>query len=196
MEEELSVVHYQETGGYSLSEQVLISLVLVPLLVFSIVWPFVSLVEVMLTGRRETVLGILGAICIGPFYAFIPYFIFTTQRGLLRNYVIKIDKDRDTLELHSTLFGKVDQSFEHKLSEVRKVKKTILDYTSDEGGPSTTNGIWIQGSNVWGKDWELEITIFYNNSKEKGWENKFHETAQRFAAVLGVEEDLEKIQNP
>ena len=135
------------------------------------------------------VLGILGTICIGPFYAFIPYFIFTTQRGLLRIYVIQIDKDRDTLELHSTLFGKVDQYFEHKLSEVKKVKKTIFDHTSDEAGPSTSNAIWIQGGTLWSEDWELEITIFYNNSKEKGWENKFHETAQRFAAILEVEVD-------
>ena len=189
MEQETHAAQYQEKGGYRFIEKVFISIFLVPLLVFSIVFPLTSLVDVIQTGRREMVLGILGTICIGPFYAFIPYFIFTTQRGLLRIYVIQIDKDRDTLELHSTLFGKVDQSFEHKLSEVRKVKKTILDHTSDEGGPSTTNGIWIQGSNVWGKDWELEITIFYNNSKEKGWENKFHETAQRFAAILEVEVD-------
>ena len=189
MEEELSAVHYQEKGGYRFIEKVFISIFLVPLLVFSIVFPLTSLVDVIQTGRREMVLGILGTICIGPFYAFIPYFIFTTQRGLLRIYVIQIDKDRDTLELHSTLFGKVDQYFEHKLSEVKKVKKTIFDHTSDEAGPSTSNAIWIQGGTLWSEDWELEITIFYNNSKEKGWENKFHETAQRFAAILEVEVD-------
>jgi hypothetical protein len=50
------------------------------------------------------VLGILGTICIGPFYAVIPYLIFRTQRGLLRIYVIQIDKDRDTLVLRTPPF--------------------------------------------------------------------------------------------
>ena len=45
-----------------------------------------------------------------------------------------------------------------------------------------------------GKIGNLKITVFYNNSKERGWKNKFQDTAQRFAAVLGVEEDSEKIR--
>ena len=105
--------------------------------------------------------------------------------------MIQIDKDRDTLELQSTFFGKIDQTFEHKLSEVKKVKMSNIQDTDGEGSSSR---IWIQGSTLWGEDWELEITVFYNNSKERGWKNKFQDTAQRFAAVLGVEEDSEKIR--
>jgi hypothetical protein len=46
---------------------------------------------------------------------------------------------------------------------------------------------------LWGEDWELEITVFHKNSKEKGWRNKFQDTVQRFVTVLGVEEDSEQI---
>ena len=191
MEQETHAAQYQEKGEYPFIEKVFISIFLVPLLVFSIVFPLTSIADVIQTGRREMVLGILGTICIGPFYAIIPYLFFTTQRGLLRKYVIQIDKDRDTLELQSIFFGKIDQTFEHKLSEVKKVKMSNVQDTDGEGSSSR---IWIQGSTLWGEDWELEITVFYNNSKERGWKNKFQDTAQRFAAVLGVEEDSEKIR--
>ncbi|MBL6885049.1 MAG: hypothetical protein ISR21_05070 [Candidatus Poseidoniaceae archaeon] len=191
MEPETHAAQNQEKGEYPFIEKVFISIFLVPLLVFSIVFPLTSIADVIQTGRREMVLGILGTICIGPFYAIIPYLFFTTQRGLLRKYVIQIDKDRDTLELQSTFFGKIDQTFEHKLSEVKKVKMSNVQDTDGEGSSSR---IWIQGSTLWGEDWELEITVFYNNSKERGWKNKFQDTAQRFAAVLGVEEDSEKIR--
>jgi len=122
VEQETHAAQYQEKGEYPFIEKVFISIFLVPLLVFSIVFPLTSIADVIQTGRREMVLGILGTICIGPFYAIIPYLFFTTQRGLLRKYVIQIDKDRDTLELQSIFFGKIDQTFEHKLSEVKKVK--------------------------------------------------------------------------
>jgi hypothetical protein len=193
VEQETHAAQYQEKGEYPWIERVFVSIVLVPLLVFSIVFPLTSLADVILTGGRETVLGILGAICIGPFYAVIPYLIFRTQRGLLRIYVIQIDKGRDTLELRSTLFGKIDQTFEHKLSEVKKVKMSIAEDTGDGKGSGGSSGIWIQGSTLWGEDWELEITVFHKNSKEKGWRNKFQDTVQRFVTVLGVEEDSEQI---
>ena len=189
MEQGLHAAQYQEKGEYPWIERVFVSIVLVPLLVFSIVFPLTSLADVILTGGRETVLGILGAICIGPFYAVIPYLIFRTQRGLLRIYVIQIDKDRDTLVLRSTFFDKIDQTFEHKLSEVKKVKMSIAEDTGGEGGSGGSSGIWIQGGTLWSEDWDLEITVFHKNSKENGWLNKFHDTAQRFAAILEVEVD-------
>ena len=189
MEQEEHAAQYQEKGGYPFIEKVFISIFLVPLLVFSIVFPLTSLADVIQTGRREMVLGILGTICIGPFYLFIPYFIFTTQRGLLRIYVIQIDKDRDTLELHSTLFGRVDQYFEHKLSEVKKVKMSNVQNSSSNEDSGAAGGIWIRGATLWDEDWELEITVFHKNSKESGWQNKFYETAQKFAAILEVEVD-------
>lgn len=193
MEQETHAAQYQEKGEYPFHEKVFISIFLIPLLVFSIVLPLTSLTDVIQTGRREMVLGILSTICIGPFYAVIPYLIFRTQRGLLRIYVIQIDKGRDTLELRSTLFGKIDQTFEHKLSEVKKVKMIIAEDTSDGKGSGGSSGIWIQGSTLWGEDWELEITVFHKNSKEKGWRNKFQDTVQRFVTVLGVKEDPEQI---
>jgi len=193
VEQETHAAQYQEKGEYPFHEKVFISIFLIPLLVFSIVLPLTSLTDVIQTGRREMVLGILGTICIGPFYAVIPYLIFRTQRGLLRIYVIQIDKGRDTLELRSTLFGKIDQTFEHKLSEVKKVKMSIAEDTSDGKGSGGSSGIWIQGSTLWGEDWELEITVFHKNSKEKGWRNKFQDTVQRFVTVLGVKEDPEQI---
>ena len=193
MEQETHAAQYQEKGEYPFIEKVFISIFLIPLLVFSIVFPLTSLADVIQTGRREMVLGILGTICIGPFYAVIPYLIFRTQRGLLRIYVIQIDKDRDTLVLRSTFFDKIDQTFEHKLSEVKKVKMSIAEDTGDGRGSGGSSGIWIQGSTLWGEDWELEITVFHKNSKEKGWRNKFQDTVQRFVTVLGVEEDPEQI---
>lgn len=189
MEQETHAAQYQEKGEYPFIEKVFISIFLVPLMVFSIVFPLTSLADVIQTGRREMVLGILGTICIGPFYAVIPYLIFRTQRGLLRIYVIQIDKDRDTLVLYSTFFDKIDQTFEHKLSEVKKVKMSIAEDTGGEGGSGGSSGIWIQGGTLWSEDWDLEITVFHKNSKENGWLNKFHDTAQRFAAILEVEVD-------
>jgi len=88
VEQGLHAAQYQEKGEYPFHEKVFISIFLIPLLVFSIVFPLTSLADVIQTGRREMVLGILGTICIGLFYVVISYLIFRTQRGLLCIYVI------------------------------------------------------------------------------------------------------------
>ena len=66
---------------------------------------------------------------------------------------------------------------------------SIAEDTGGEGGQGGSSGIWIQGGTLWSEDWDLEITVFHKNSKENGWLNKFHDTAQRFAAILEVEVD-------
>ena len=176
-------MNHREKGGYSVLEQVFFSAFIVPSLIFMVVMPFMFYAE---ASRKE----IVASLCVIPMYLFLPYFFFIAQRGLLRTYIIDIDTGRDVLHLSSSIFGIVDQSFEYKVSEVKRVQMKLIQVSDPENaGGGSDSGIWIHGTTSSGEDWELQVTVFYKNSKEKGLQRRMEETAQKFGWILNAKVD-------
>ena len=183
MQEELAPMNYRERGGYSLLERAFFSVFIVPIFIMSVVMPFMFYAEAT---RKE----IVASLCVIPMYLFLPYFIYIAQRGLLRTYIIDIDSSRDVLHLSSSIFGIVDQSFEYKVSEVKRVQMKLIQVSDPENaGGGSDSGIWIHGTTSSGEDWELQMTVFYKNSKEKGLHRRMEETAQKFGWILNAKVD-------
>tara|TARA_B100000035_G_C21016948_1_gene562370 strand:- start:298 stop:864 length:567 start_codon:yes stop_codon:yes gene_type:complete len=188
VQEELATMNHRERGGYSLLERAFFSALIVPIFILLVVLPFSFYSQ---ASAKE----IVASICIIPIYPVLPYFFFVAQRGLLRTYIIDIDSDRDVLHLSSSIFGIVDQSFEYKISEVKKVEMRLVTGADPEAVSGPDNGIWIHGTTSLGEDWELNITVFYKNSKEKGLEHRMKETAQKFGWILNTEVDSKKFSS-
>ena len=183
VQEELATMNHREKGGYSILERAFFSAFIVPIFIMSVVMPFMFYAE---ASTKE----IVASLCVIPMYLFLPYFFFIAQRGLLRTYIIDIDTERDVLHLSSSIFGIVDQSFEYKVSEVKRVQMKLIQVSDPENaGGGSDNGIWIHGTTSSGEDWELQVTVFYKNSKEKGLQRKMEETAQKFGWILNAKVD-------
>jgi hypothetical protein len=183
VQEELATMNHREKGGYSILERAFFSAFIVPIFIMSVVMPFMFYAE---ASTKE----IVASLCVIPMYLFLPYFFFIAQRGLLRTYIIDIDTERDVLHLSSSIFGIVDQSFEYKVSEVKRVQMKLIQVSDPENaGGGSDNGIWIHGTTSSGEDWELQVTVFYKNSKEKGLQRRMEETAQKFGWILNAKVD-------
>jgi hypothetical protein len=185
VQEELATTKYRERGGYSLLERAFFSAFLIPILILLVVLPLAFYAQ---ASAKE----IVASLCILPMYLVLPYFFFVAQRGLLRTYIIDIDTSRDVIHLSSSIFGIVDQSFEYKVSEVEKVEMKLVTATDPEAPSGPDSGIWIHGRTPSGEDWDLNITVFYKNSKEKGFEHRMEKTAQKFGWILNTEVDSKK----
>ena len=183
VQEEFATMNHREKGGYSILERVFFSALIVPIFIFMVMMPFMFYAE---ASRKE----IVASLCVIPMYLVLPYFFFIAQRGLLRTYIIDIDSSRDVLHLSSSIFGIVDQSFEYKVSEVKRVQMKLIQVSDPENaGGGSESGIWIHGTTSSGEDWELQVTVFYKNSKEKGLQRKMEETAQKFGWILNAKVD-------